>query len=191
MPAGSTRRVPGASSGALYRRSAPCTRSPAAAGTLSGRAAAAAEAGVADPPRLDRTGMAARPPRTLRRPSVPLPTPSVRSASACFRLPLVMFTHVPLLVRSEAFGAVHRLVRPSVMSLRENLRIGSGPALAALTDTGSHRGSRCAVFSGKHEPARGGAGRPIEGPSVPGSGYPARIIGFTRLPSARSPARIR
>src|SRR5215472_18838438 len=163
MPAGSTRRVPGASSGALYRRSAPCTRSPAAAGTLSGRAAAAAEAGVADPPRLDRTGMAARPPRTLRLPSVPLPTPSVRSASACFRLPLVMFTHVPLLVRSEAFGAMHRLVRPSVMSLRENLRIGSGPALAALTDTGSHRGSRCAVFSGKHEPARGGLAGQLRG----------------------------
>src|SRR5215468_10354879 len=151
MPAGSTRRVPAASSGAPYCRCTPCTRSPAAAGTLLGRAAVAAEAGAAEPTRLDRTGMAAMPPRTLRRPSVPLPTPFVGSASAFFRSPLVMFTHVPLLVRSEAFGAMHRLVRPSVMSLK-NLRIGSGPALAALTDTGSHRGSRCAVLSGKHEP---------------------------------------
>src|SRR5215467_3582375 len=156
MPTGSTRRVPGASSGALYRRSAPCTRSPAGARTLPRRAPVAANAGAADPTRPDRTGTAARPLRTLRLPSVPPPTPFMGSASAFLRSPLVMFTHVPLLVRSEAFGAMHRLVRPSVVSLRENLRIGSGPALAALTDTGSHRGSRCAVFSGKHEPARGG-----------------------------------
>jgi len=53
MPAGSTRRVPGVSSGALYRRSTPRTRSSVAFGTLpdetlpdgtlSGRVAAAAE----------------------------------------------------------------------------------------------------------------------------------------------------
>src|SRR4029077_1762369 len=49
-------------------------------------------------PTLYRTGRAARPPRTLRRPGVPPPTPSARSASACARLPLMMFTHVPLLV---------------------------------------------------------------------------------------------
>src|SRR5215831_2137400 len=155
MPTGSTRRVPAASSGALYSRSAPCTRSPGAARTLARRAPAAANAGAADPTRPDRTGTAARPPRTLRLPSVPLPTPSVGSASAFLRSPLVMFTHVPLLVRSEAFGTRHRLVRPSVMSL-ENLRIGSGPTLAAHTDPGSHRGSRSAVLSGKHELARGG-----------------------------------
>src|SRR5215472_1618393 len=97
MPVGSTRRVPGASSGALYCRSTPCSRSPADAGTLFRRAPVAANAGAADPAMLDRTGMAARPPRTLRRPSVPLSTPSVSSASACFRLPLVVFIHVPLL----------------------------------------------------------------------------------------------
>src|SRR6266566_3040608 len=130
MPAGSTRRVPAASSGALYRRSTPRTRSPAAAGTLPRCAAAAAEAGMADP-RPDRTGMAARPPRTPRRPSVPLPTPSVGSASACCRLPLMMFTHVPLLRWSEAAAAVLRLVRPLVMSFGGNLETGSGPALAA------------------------------------------------------------
>ena len=62
-----------------------------------------------------------RPPRTLRRPSVPPPAPSARSASACSRLPLMMFTHVPLLLRSDATDAVRHLTGPSVMSFRRSV----------------------------------------------------------------------
>src|SRR5580692_581073 len=104
MPVGNTRRVPGVSSGALYRRSAPRTRSPAAVGTLPARVAVAATAGVADPTPYTTTGRAARPPRTPRRLRVPPPAPSGRSASARSRLPLTMFTHVPLLLRPGATG---------------------------------------------------------------------------------------
>src|SRR6476661_2284423 len=96
MPAGSSRRVPGVSSGALYRRSAPRTRSLVAARTRPGRVAVAARAGVADPAPYRTTGRAARPPRTPRRLRVPPPAPSARSASACCRWPPMMFTHVPL-----------------------------------------------------------------------------------------------
>src|SRR6266704_5677948 len=77
MPAGSTRRVPGVSSGALYRRSTPRTRSTVAFGTLPdetppGRVGVAAKAGVTDPTPY-RTGRAARPPRRPRRLSAPPP----------------------------------------------------------------------------------------------------------------------
>src|SRR5580704_14860306 len=97
MPVGNTSRVPGVSSGALYRRSAPRTRSPVAVGTPPGRVAVAARAGAADPTPYRTTGRAARPLRAPRRLRFPPPTPSARSASACCRLPLMMFTHVPLL----------------------------------------------------------------------------------------------
>src|SRR6266566_3034971 len=107
MPAGSTSRVPGVSSGALYRRSAPRIRSPAAVGTLPGRVAGAAKAGMVDPTPYRTTGRAARPPRTPRRLRVPPPTPSARSASACCRLPLMMFTHVPLLSPSLVMAHGH------------------------------------------------------------------------------------
>src|ERR1700683_3330956 len=106
MPVGSTSRVPGVSSGALYRRSAPRTRSPVAVGTLPGRVAVAARAGAADPTPYRTTGRAARPPRAPRRLRVPPPVPSARSASACCRFPLMMFTHVPLLLRPDAVDAV-------------------------------------------------------------------------------------
>src|SRR5882762_9561236 len=93
MSDGSTRRVPGVSSGALYRRSTPRTSSSVASGTLPGRVTMEARAGETDPT-LYRTGMAgraARPPRTLRRLRL---MPSARSASLCCDLRLMMFTHV-------------------------------------------------------------------------------------------------
>src|SRR5438105_384565 len=112
MPAGSTRRVPTVSSGALYLRSTPRTRSSVAFGTpadgaladgtpadgaLPGRVAALARAEVTDP-RPYRKGTAARLPRTWRRLTLPPLTPSapsVRSPSAWSRLPLLRFTTQP------------------------------------------------------------------------------------------------
>src|SRR5213592_3380162 len=90
MPAGSTRRVPAVSSGALYRRSTPRTRSSVTLPdetlpdealpdeTLSGRVAAAARTGVAEPMPY-KTGSAASPPRTPRRLRVPSGRPPARS----------------------------------------------------------------------------------------------------------------
>src|SRR4051812_7748706 len=94
MPPGSTRRVPAVSSGALYLRSKPRTRSSVAFGTpadgaLSGRVAALARAGVTDP-RPYRRGTAARLPRKWRRLRLPPPTPSWSSIGALFSVPTVM-----------------------------------------------------------------------------------------------------
>src|SRR2546423_2626021 len=104
MPAGSTRRVPAVSSGALYLRSTPRTRSSVAFGTpadgaladgtptdgaLPGRVAALARAGVTDP-RPCRRGTAARLPRKWRRLRLPPLTPSCSSIGALFSVPTVM-----------------------------------------------------------------------------------------------------
>src|SRR5438067_8941208 len=103
MPAGSTRRVPAVSSGALYLRSTPRTRSSVAFGTptdgaladgtptdgtptdgaLPGRVAALARAGATDP-RPYRRGTAARLPRKWRRLRLPPLTPSWSSIGAPF-----------------------------------------------------------------------------------------------------------
>ena len=112
MSAGSTRRVPGVSSGALYRRSTPRTRSSLAFGTLPGRVAVATGAGAARAeaadPRPYKTGIAGR-----AAPSIPRrvrTTPSVRSGSASSRLSLMMFTHIPL-VSSRRTGSTERDLR--------------------------------------------------------------------------------
>jgi len=97
------------------------------------RVAVAARAGVADPTLYTTTGRAARPPRTPRRLRVPPPTPSARSPSACSRLPLMLFTHVPLLPWSEAAAA---LLPPGPAIgdvVPQEPRDGSGPALPAGT----------------------------------------------------------
>ena len=172
-PAGSIRRVPGVSSGALYRRSAPRTRSPVAVRPLPGRVAAVARAGVAragaaDPTPYRATGRAARPPRMPRRLRVPPPTPSARSpSSGCSRLPLMTFTRVPPLMRSDADGAVRYLTGPPVMSSRRSVEPPCRPVAPALSSA-SLVMAQCRAPAGASNPCSPGPVPRVCGPGRPG-----------------------